>query len=231
VARTARVPILMYHHVIDPGPSANSLEKDLSVLPVRFEQQLSYLKDAGYETISTTDLIYHLTLGAPLPAKPIIITFDDGYADNYIHAFPLLQKYGFSATFYVVTDYVDRGLSRYMTWEQIEEMAASGMEIGSHSRDHPDLRGKPYEYLVWQILGSRQTIEAHVGRPIHAFSYPSGAYDDFAVQVVRSAHFWGAVTTAQGATHTSDDIFELRRIRVRGTDSLHLFTKKLHLDW
>ena len=172
----------MYHHIVEPLASANAVERDLSVLPERFEQQLSYLKDAGYETISTIDLVYHLTFGAPLPAKPIIITFDDGYVDNYTNAYPLLQEYGFSATFYIVTDYVDRGLTRYMTWDQIEEMAAGGMQIGSHSRDHPDMRGKPYDYLVWQILGSQQTLETHIGEPIHAFSYPSGAYDDFAIQ-------------------------------------------------
>ena len=225
------MPILMYHHVVEPASGANSVERDLSVLPERFEQQLIYLEEAGYETISSIDLVYHLTLGAPLPDHPIIITFDDGYVDNYTNAFPLLQKYGFSATFYVVTDFVDRGLSRYMTWDQIEEMAAAGMGIGSHSRDHPDMSGKPYEYLVWQILGSQQTLEAHIAGPIRAFSYPSGTYDDLTVQVLRSAHFWSAVTTKQGATHTSDDIFNLSRIRVRGSDSLYLFTKKLTLDW
>ena len=221
----------MYHHISEPPSGANAVERDLSVSPARFEEQLNYLKGAGYETISTIDLIYHLTLGAPLPARPVIITFDDGYDDNYTNAFPLLQKYEFTATFYVVTDYIDRGLSRYMTWDQIEEMAGGGMEIGSHSRDHPDMRGRSADFLVWQILGSKQTLESHIGRPVHAFSYPSGAYDDRVIEVLRSAHFWAAVTTVQGATHHSNGIFQLTRIRVRGGDSLYRFEKKLNLNW
>ena len=221
----------MYHHIAVPPPGSNAVERDLSVSPARFEEQLRYLKEAGYRSISTIDLVYHLMRGYALPAKPIIITFDDGYIDNYTAAFPLLKRYGFTATFYIITDFIDRGFSRYMTWEQIEEMAAAGMEIGSHSRDHPDLGGKPYNHLVWQILGSKQTLEAHIDGTVRAFSYPSGDYDDFVINVLESAHFWSAMTTAQDSTHTSDGTFKLTRIRVRGSDSLGRFQKNLKRDW
>ena len=229
--RVARVPILMYHHIAEPPSGSDSVERDLSVSPAKFEQQLRFLSESGYETISTIDLVSHLALDRPLPAKPIIITFDDGYSDNYTGAFPLLQQYGYAATFYIITDYVDRGLLRYMTWNQIEAMADQGMEIGSHSRDHPDMHGKPYDYLVWQILGSQQTLEAHLNAPVRTFSFPSGSYDDFSIQVLESTHFWVAVTTGQGATHSTEGLFKLKRIRVRGGDSMDRFQKKLSLDW
>lgn len=231
VHRTARVPILMYHHIADPPAGAKAVERDLSVSPARFEEQLRYLREAGYQSITTTDLVYHLTLGRPLPPKPVIITFDDGYRDVYTNAFPLLQKYGFTATIYVITDFVDRELTPYLTWPQIEEMYAAGMEFGAHSRDHPDLRRKSYDFLVWQILGPKQTLEAHLPAPVRTFSYPSGAYDQHVIDVLRSAHYWCAVTAEQGATHTSDGLFTLSRIRVRRSDTLETFRKKLELDW
>ncbi|MBC7241338.1 MAG: polysaccharide deacetylase family protein [Anaerolineae bacterium] len=231
VHRTARVPILMYHHIADPPAGAKAVERDLSVSPARFEEQLRHLRDAGYQSISTVDLVYHLTLGTSLPAKPVIITFDDGYRDIYTNAFPLLRAYGFTATVYVITDFVDRGLTPYLTWPQIEEMYAAGIEFGAHSRDHPDLRRRSYDFLVWQILGPKQTLEAHLPAPVRTFSYPSGGYDQHVIDVLRSAHYWCAVTAEQGATHSSDGLFTLSRIRVRRADTLETFRKKLELDW
>lgn len=231
VERVVRVPILMYHHIADPRPGAGAVERDLSVSPARFEEQLRYLREAGYQTITMNDLVCHLTMGSPLPEKPIILTFDDGYRDLYANAFPLLKAYGYTGTIYIITDFVDRGIERYLTWPQIEEMAAAGIEFGAHSRDHADLRGKPNDFLVWQILGSKQTLEAHLQAPVRAFSFPSGSYDENTITVLRSAQYWSAVTSKQGATHPASGLFTLSRIRVRGSDTLGKFTTKLDLEW
>jgi peptidoglycan/xylan/chitin deacetylase (PgdA/CDA1 family) len=206
----------MYHYISPVPPSASRLRRDLTVPPDRFEAHLQFLRDAGYTTISLEDLYWYLMTGRPLPDKPIILTFDDAYRDNYEIAFPLLKKYGFKATFLAITDFIDWGYERYVTWEQLREMQQAGMEIGAHSRDHPDLRGRDTDFLVWQILGPREAIEAHVGVRPRFFSYPSGAYDENVIAVLRSAHYWGAVTTHQGTLQSSDRPFELRRIRVRG---------------
>jgi peptidoglycan/xylan/chitin deacetylase (PgdA/CDA1 family) len=226
IRREAVVPILLYHYVSSPPPDANLVRREISVSPQQFEEHLRYFKAHNYTTITLRDLVYHLTIGKPLPPKPLIITFDDGYEDNYQNAFPLLRKYGFVATFFVITDFIDEGRPGYMTWEQIEEMARSGMEIGSHSRNHAPLRGKPLDYLVWQILGSRQTLEAHGIEP-RFFSYPFGFYDDEVVKVLQSAHFWGAVTTKPGIVQSSDGLFALKRIRVNGRESLEQLVAKL----
>lgn len=214
--RTVRVPILMYHYISTPPPGSNALRRDLSVPPERFREHLAYLKSQGYQTITLHDLVYALTRGTPLPPKPIILTFDDGYEDNYTNAFPILQEFGYVGTFFIVTNNPDTGRPGYMTWDQLREMYAAGMEIGSHARDHVDLRGKDDDYLIWQILGSSESIANQLGVRPEAFAYPSGRYNQHIIDLVRSAHYWAAVTTEGGMTHSTDTLLTLHRIRVRG---------------
>ena len=230
VHRETQLPILMYHHIADPPPDADPTRRDLSVSPQAFEAQLRYLVGAGYQPITLRDLVYHLTLDVPLPEKPIILTFDDGYEDNYTNAYPLLKKYGFVGTFFIVTEPVDKERDGYMSWAQIEIMHTNGMEIGAHSYTHLDLRGKSVDYIVWQAVGSREAIEARIQQPVRFFSYPSGGYDEQVVNVLQSANFWGAVTTETGTHQSSRQPFELRRIRVRGSDTLDAFALKLNLE-
>jgi peptidoglycan/xylan/chitin deacetylase (PgdA/CDA1 family) len=201
------------------------------VAPELFESHLRRLRDDGYQVITLDDLLYFLTQGRSLPARPVILTFDDGYADNYTNAFPLLQKYGMIGHFFVITDFVNEQRPEYLTWQQIAEMAAAGQRIGAHSRDHPDLRGKPVDYLVWQALGNSETIAARLGQHPRWIAYPSGGYDAQVIAVFRSAHYWGGLTTRQGATHRSSDIFELARVRVRGSDTAEDLARLLKLDW
>ncbi|MBI3287332.1 MAG: polysaccharide deacetylase family protein [Chloroflexi bacterium] len=226
--REVIVPILMYHHVGELPPNPDPIRRDLTVSAENFEAQLRYLQDLGFETIRLHDLLYYLTSGRPLPAKPIILTFDDGYRDNYQVAFPLLLKYGYRGSFFVLTDFVDRGLEDYLTWPQIEELYRAGMEIGSHSKDHPDLRNRSFEFLVWQLLGSRQTLEAHIPEPIRFFSYPAGKYDAEVIAVLQSAGYWGALVETQGARHSLLRPYELQRIRVRGSYSVEDFAHWLN---
>lgn len=221
----------MYHYISAPPPDADRYRKDLSVSPEQFESHLRYLREHGYTSISLSNLVYHLTQGTPLPPKPIILTFDDGYADHYTQAFPLLQKYGFRAAFFIITDFVTEKRPGYMTWDQLKELVAAGMEIGSHSRNHPDLRGQPLDYLVWQALGSKEAIEYYLGITPRFVAYPSGRYDDQTIAVFHSAHFWAGLTTTQGTEQRSDRLFELQRLRVRGQYTAEDLDILLHLDW
>ena len=228
-ARGFKVPLLMYHYISDPPWDADEYRLNLSTRPEDFAAHLAYLKSAGYTGISLYHLLDALTWGRPLPEKPIIITMDDGYRDNYENAFPLLQEYGFTATFFVLTDPIDQQSERYMTWPQIEEMVAAGMDVEPHSKTHPDLRGQDYDFLVWEILGSAQTVEAHTGRYPRFFAYPSGRYDEAVIALLQQIDFWGGVTTWTGLYHTWDDRFELHRIRMSGGDSAAVLAEKL--DW
>jgi peptidoglycan/xylan/chitin deacetylase (PgdA/CDA1 family) len=217
------VPILMYHHVDVPPPDADAVRRDLSVSPAEFEAQLRYLIENGYQPATLTDLIMHLQVGQPLPSKPVVITFDDGFKDQYTNAYPLLKRYGFRATFFIITCFLDESQDEYMSWAEVELLHADGMEIGSHSYTHPTLRGKSYDYIVWQVLGSKEAIEARTREPVRFFSYPSGQYDQQVIDVLRSAGHWGAVTVEPGSLHSSQKPFELRRIRVRGSYDLRDF--------
>lgn len=231
ITRTVRLPILMYHHIAHPPPDADAVRCDLSLPPEAFEQQLQYLVERGYTSITLSDLLHHLARGAPLPPKPIILTFDDGYRDAYTEAFPLLQRYGMTGTFFLITGFIDRADPEHLSWAQVREMHRAGMQFGSHTYTHPDLRDQPVEYLVWQILGSKEAIELRIREPVRFFSYPSGRYDQRVIDVLRSAHFWGAVTSHQGMDQSSEHPFELRRIRVRGDETMASFVAKLEMEW
>jgi peptidoglycan/xylan/chitin deacetylase (PgdA/CDA1 family) len=221
----------MYHYVSELPPGADVYRRDLTVTPPRFAEHLAYLKAEGYTAITLDDLLYALAQGRPLPPRPVILTFDDGYLDNYEHAFPLLRDAGFMATFFVITDFVTDARAGYMTWPQIEEMAAAGMHFGAHSRNHPNLAGQSIDYLVWQALGAKEALEEHLGQHPRWIAYPSGKYDAQTIAVFRSAGYWGGLTTSQGNVHTLENIFELRRIRVRGSHTAADLDLLLKLDW
>lgn len=221
--RVAQVPILMYHYLSVPPANADAYRRDLSVTPANFEAQLKYLADNGYKTISLYDLHAHLNSGAPLPAKPIIITFDDGYRDAYEFAFPLLRKYGMLATFFIVTDFAGSDNPDYMRWPQIQELSKAGMSIESHSRTHIDLRNRDLPKLIWETLGPIEAIEAYTGKRPRFFCYPSGRYDAQVIEVLKSEYMLGAVTTVYGNRHSLAKAFEWSRMRIHGETSLAQF--------
>ncbi len=226
----AEVPILMYHYVSDLPADANTYRRDLTVSPEAFRAQLEYLKEADYRTITLTDLHLHLTESYPLPEKPVILTFDDGYRDAYEVVFPLLLDYGFTGTFFVLSTPAHHESPEYLTWDQMNEMARAGMSIQSHGRDHVDLRNRSYEYLVYQTLGIQEAIEQHTDIKPRFFCYPGGKRDANVIKVLESAGYWGAVTTEWGQTHTREDFYEMPRLRVRGTGTLESFIKMLEGD-
>lgn len=231
VQRSARVPILMYHYLSTPPADANVYRQDLSVSPDLFAAQLDRMLADGYQTITLYDLYAHLAQGAPLPEKPVILTFDDGYRDNYENAFPLLKERGMTATFFIVSDFIDEQRPEYLTWEMVREMHASGMSIESHGRNHVSLKGKDQDYLVWQALGSLETIQHELGVRPRFVSYPAGEYDQLTLDIFRSADYWAGMVTKQGATHALDQPFEWTRVRVRGSTTTDELARLLALDW
>jgi len=221
----------MYHYISEPPADADVYRRDLSLAPENLKEQLAYLKREGYASITLNQLVYHLTLGQPLPPKPVILTFDDGYRDNYVNAFPLLKRYGFVATFFLVTGPIDDGNPTYMSWDMVREMSDAGMDMQPHSHRHFDLRGRSREFLESEILTSRKAIELHTGQPARFFAYPSGSYDRAVIAFLKSNDFWAAVTTVQGASHSSHQLFELKRVRMRARTTLDDFIWLLNADW
>jgi peptidoglycan/xylan/chitin deacetylase (PgdA/CDA1 family) len=225
---TVKVPILMYHYISDPPEDADIYREDLSVTPAAFREQLQYLADNGYTPVDLYDLSLAVTRQKALPPKPVILTFDDGYLDQYTNAFPLLKEFGFTGTFFIITGFVDSGNSAYMSWPMITEMAAAGMRMESHSRSHPDLSEAERDELIWQILGSQETLAAHIGYTPRFFCYPGGRYSDETIEMLQELDFWGAVTTAGGVMHSYEDRFEWSRVRMRNTTTLPVFAALLN---
>lgn len=228
------VPILMYHKV-SPDPSDGGL--GLRVPVSTFTAQMEFLKSRGYTTISLSRLFDFLEKGRALPKKPIVITFDDGYRDNYRYAYPVLKHFGFTATIFLVVDDIG-GYNVFdlangeppvpmLNWAEIAEMAKAGFEFGAHTLTHPYLTKIPKTQAWHEIAGSKYELERRLGRTIEFFAYPYGDMDRSVMELVKEAGFRGAASTIQGFSNQRPDYFALKRIRVRGDYSLAHFAAVL----
>ncbi|MBI2263309.1 polysaccharide deacetylase family protein [Candidatus Berkelbacteria bacterium] len=210
-----QTPILMYHYIRDYQNLDDKIGVNLSVSPANLEKQLQELQKENYQTIN------FIALKNPesLPAKPIILTFDDGYRDAYATAFPLLKKYGFKATFYVVSGFVGR--NDYLTKEEILKMAGAGMNIGSHTISHPDLTKLTPEKARKEILESKARTKEW-GIEALDFAYPAGKYNEEVTKMVKEAGYQSAVTTQPGTAKDTNDFFQLPRVRMENETNLKL---------
>lgn len=221
--REVLLPILMYHAVSLPPADLNPKLAENWLAPEKFRCQLRWLADNGYQTVSPEQLIEAVTKNGPLPAKPIMITFDDGYADAAYSVTPILREFGYTGVFFVITGWLNEGRPDYLSWAQARAMAEAGMSIQSHSRQHVDMRGKPDAWLDGEIQGSLNDIEANVGvRPV-MFSYPLGRYDSAMIRALRRAGVPAAVTVRDGRTIVRGNLLWLPRVRVRGSTTLSEF--------
>lgn len=220
----------MYHYISVPPDGADKYRVNLSVEPNQFRAQMQYLADNGYTTIDLYDLSRAITNKETLPEKPIILTFDDGYKDIYQNAYPAMQEFGFTSTLFIPTEFIDLSYEPYMTWDMLEEMAAAGHRLEPHSRSHPDIRGLSRDALIWQMLGPQETIAAHVGYKPRFFGYPSGRYDENAIQLLKELDFWGAVTTQGGTWHGFEDRYEWTRVRIWHNMPMDVFADRVDLD-
>jgi peptidoglycan/xylan/chitin deacetylase (PgdA/CDA1 family) len=240
VNKTLAVPILMYHYISgvpdnDPDPE---LRQSLSVSPQLFNRQLDYLKQQGFHSITLNQLMNALYYGVPLPRKPLVLTFDDGYLDGYTAAYPALKAHGFSGMFYVITGKV--GWQGQMNWDQLREMVANGMQMGSHTVHHVDMG---LTYLASPNLANQEALVAqkdmqdHLGIRIQHFCYPYGEpfkNDKLLLQreivALLVAHGYVDATTAPGPTgviQNSLTPFAFLRLRIDGRTSLQSFIHTL----
>lgn len=205
------VPIIMYHHVNKADPKRQD-----AVSPKRFDWHMAYLKKHHFNVLSLSTLVQIIKQGKPLPRKSVVITFDDGYEDNFQYAFPILKKYGFPATIFVITDIVNT--EGYLTTTQLKEMLARGIEIGSHTRRHAYLPGILGKTLVEEIKNSKDRLEQELGVTITSFAYPNGGFTEEVKQTVAQAGYESACTTNRGYDRFNRDVYELKRVRFSDQD-------------
>ena len=215
------ITVLNYHKVDDMNIA-------LSVLPNDFDRQMAYLKEHGYNTINSQQLYEYLANGAPLPPNPIMITFDDGYEDNYRNAYPILQKYGFTGTIFVITDFVS-AQPNYLTWEQINEMKAHGMDFQSHTATHQSMTGLSEEQLRQELTKSKQTLDAQLNQDTLFVAYPTGTYNLYIAKLVDEAGYKGAFTIKYGNIDKDSNIYALERVPIFHTENTFLsFYERMH---
>lgn len=202
-------PILLYHHVGAPRAGR------YSVTAAQLADQLRWLRDQGYRPVSVDDIGAALSGGRPLPARAVAITFDDGWRDQYVVAAPILEKYGFRATFFVVSGWVGGG-ALLMSWPEIRDLAARGHWIGSHSALHKNMAGLADVSLAHETLQSRAAISREVGAPPAVFAYPLGVVDARAERTVRNAGYAAAVSVTANPRQTTAQQYRLNRIEMRG---------------
>lgn len=174
------LPVLMYHYIRTVSDrQTDPVGFNLSVTQPDFTAQVNYLVTHGYSAITPTDLSEALHDGRSLPAKSVLLTFDDGYEDFYGVAFPILRRYNLKATLFVVTNFISRRDGRYITWEQLRELDNSGLiTIGAHTRYHSDLTQVSSARAELEIRGSRDALEKFLGHPVTAFAYPGGRLNE-----------------------------------------------------
>lgn len=220
----------MYHYTGPLPTNPDALRRDLTVSPQLLEDELAQMRDAGVQTVDLDAVVAYLRGTLTLPDRAAVLTFDDGYVDNYEQAFPLLRRYGMVGTFYIVLDFVGR--PGYMSWDQLREMAAGGMSIQAHSASHADLSLASGAALERQLVEPKRRIEEEVGRPVLHLAYPSGRYNQRAMAAAAAAGYSTAVTTNHGTVLSASRLLDLPRVRARGADTAaQLVARMTPIGW
>lgn len=218
---SVRVPILVYHSVMPHHPGQTHEQRVLDVDTSNFAAQMRFLVDGGYHVISFEQLVNALDGRDTLPTRPVVLTFDDGWQNQYKYAFPVLRKLGLPATFFVFTSVIDRD-RRNMTWAELRQMQAAGMTIGAHTRTHPMLPDD-HRGLVYEVDSSRADIRRHLGSAPKYFAYPFGAWDRTALSEVRRAGYDAARLYGGGTWNDRSRMFALHAVPV--TDDMRRFER------
>jgi peptidoglycan/xylan/chitin deacetylase (PgdA/CDA1 family)/Flp pilus assembly protein TadD len=213
------MPILNYHSVL--AEQGN----ELRMPPDQFEEQMQYLSEHGYRTITPDQLFDALFNQGTLPEKPVLITFDDGYADNYANAFSIMKKYNLVGTIFIVGNYVNG--SGFLTVDQLKEVQAAGWTIGGHTANHVDLSKESIDTVVKELQSSRKAIEGYLGQPLKYFCYPFGGFSSNVVEKVIDDGYLMAFTTQRGWVKTGENSHTVKRVYMYANMGIEEFTNRL----
>lgn len=223
---TKKLPILMYHSI---SRSYNPKFARMTVLPEFFEKQVSYLAEHHYTPLTVTQFMQARVQGTgKLPERPVVITFDDGFADFFSDALPILKKYAFPATLYIATAFMG-GTSRWLrreketarpmlTWQQVREISANGIECGAHTHTHPQLDTVSLSRAKKEIEYSKKLLEDHLGQQVTSFAYPFGYHTARVLHLVQEAGFSSSCAVRYALCTENDHPFSLSRVMAENMD-------------
>jgi len=218
--KESSIPIFMYH-------SISENEKGLFKVPEdNFYKQMKYLKDNGYNTLSLDELYDHLTNNIPFLDKSVVITFDDGYSDNYKNAYPILKEFGLRATIFTITDYIE-GSSYFMNSDQLKEVALNGIDIESHTTNHSKLDKLSKEDRARNLRESKNTIEKLLDKEVKYIAYPFGKYNKEVIEDLKEEGYKMAFTTKRGIANSNNGLYELKRVFISGYTNIKKFKRKI----
>lgn len=211
------VPVLMYHSIGDEPDNDAVISKE------RFAEQMAFLYKQHYNPLTLDELTGYIKDSQPLPAKPVVITFDDGYRDTYEVAMPILKQYGFRSIVFIPVGEVGTNL----TWEQLKEMKTSGMQVGSHSYLHRELAKLSQAEQAAEVAKSKEILDRNLNQDTRWFCYPYGSYDAATLQLLRDKGMTVAVTTNPGWAKAGDNPLLLNRVWIGNSVDLRHFEERL----
>lgn len=231
------VPVLMYHHI---NPHQGDM---VTITPEVFEQQMKYLHGSGYKTLKIEELLSYISGGLILREKAVVVTFDDGWLDNYLYAFPIIKKYDIRANIFIVSDIVDRASHKktgicaplpkhresklllqqgeehrvFLNWDLIREMERSGtVDFYSHTKTHASCDFLSEAELLQELELSKHTIEEEIGKPCPYLCWPYGRYSDIAITIAQKVGYHAIFTTNHGIAKVGSDPYRIKRIVMKG---------------
>lgn len=217
------VPILTYH-------SVNNEYRGMPTVSIKsFNAQIEYLYKHKYNVISFNELIDAINAKKRLPRNTVVITFDDGFEDNYANAFLILKKYKMPVIIFLISDFIGKK-PEHLNWQEVREMLKDNIDFGSHTQTHLYLPEANKENIYKELKASKEQIEANIKQKVLFISYPAGGFNEDIKKIVKQLGFKAACTTNRGFDKANLDVFELKRIKVTDKDAKNLIYFKLKLS-
>ncbi|WP_058952968.1 polysaccharide deacetylase family protein [Clostridium tyrobutyricum] len=220
IYNNSSVPVLMFHSIDYEKGNELRIPKDA------FREKMKFLKDSGYTTLTLNEFYKFIEENKPVSEKSVLITFDDGYEDNYTNAYPVLKEFGLHATIFVITSTVDKD-SGYLTSNQLREMNRNGIDIESHTVNHDDLDKLSYEKQLETLRNSKESLENILNKKIDYIAYPFGHFNQNTIKAVQVSGYKMAFTTESGWGNKSQGIYKLHRVYVSANHNINEFMRRL----
>lgn len=217
---TESIPVLTYHSV------GNTNGNELVISPELLDKEMQWLKDNGYTTLTLAEAYSFFSENKPVPKKSVVLTFDDGYVDNYTLMYPILKKYGFKATIFVITNTVDNS-SGYLTSAQLKELESNGISIESHTVYHSKLETLSNQNQLEEMKNSKLFLEGLLNKKVDYIAYPFGSYNDVTLQAAKEAGYTMAFSMDRGWSKTNNGIYKLHRVYISAFYDMNTFVKRV----